>query len=50
MVIPYYVLYCRGKLAVEDKPSELSISVERGDQPPPISKVGPPSPSISQQR
>ena len=50
MVIPYYVLYCRGKLAVEDKPSELSSSVEREDFSPPISKVGPLSPSTSQQR
>ena len=50
MVIPYTVSYCRGKLAEEDKPSELSSSVEREDFSPPISKSGPPSPSISQQR
>ena len=49
MVIPYYVLYCRGKLAEEDKPSLLSSSVVRRDKPP-ISKVGPPSPSTSQHR
>ena len=46
----YLVLFCRGKLAVEDKPSGLTSSVERGDKAPPISKMGPPSPSTSQQR
>ena len=46
----YRVSYCRVKLAEEDDPSELTNSVERGEEPPPISKVGPPSPSTSQHR
>ena len=46
----YDASYCRLKLAEEDNPSELTNSVERGESVPPISKVGPPSPSTSQHR
>ena len=46
----YLVLYSRVKLVEEDEPLELTNSVERGEEPPPISKLGPPSPSTSQHR
>ena len=49
-LILYIMSYCMVKLAEEDNPSELTSSVERGEKPPPISKVGPPSPSTSQHR
>ena len=48
--VTYDMPYCRGKLAEDDKPSELTNSVEPGEYSPPISKVEPSSPSTSQQR
>ena len=50
MLTLYFVLYCKVKLAEEVKPSELTSSVERPEYPPPMSNIGPPSPSTSQHR
>ena len=50
MLTLYVVLYSRGKLIEEDKPSGLTSSVERGEELPPSNKVGPPSPSTSQHK
>ena len=50
MLILYSVLYSRVKLAEEDDPSWLTNSVERSESSPPISKVGPVSPSTSQHK
>ena len=50
MLTLYFVLYCKVKLAEEVKPSELTSSVERQEYLPPMSNIGPPSPSTSQHR
>ena len=50
MLTLYSVLYCKVKLAEEVKPSELTSSAERSESPPPMSNIGPPSPSTSQHR
>ena len=47
-VNPYIESYFKVKLAEEDEPSEVTNSVERLEVWPPISKVGPFSPSTSQ--
>ena len=51
MLTLYSVLYCKVKLAEEVKPSELTSSVEtESEYPPPMSNIGPPSPSTSRHR
>ena len=50
MVILYSVSYVKVKLAFDEEPSGLTNSVERSEYSPPISKVGPPSPSTSQHK
>ena len=50
MYILHYVSYVKVKLAEDEEPSWLTNSVERLEWIPPISKVGPFSPSTSQHR
>ena len=50
VIILYSVSYVKAKLAVENEPSELINSVERGEYWPPINKVGPFSPSRFQHK
>ena len=50
MLILYSVSYFRLKLAEVDEPSALTNSVDRKDFFPPISKVGPSSPSTFQHK
>ena len=50
MAILYRVSYVKVKSVEEDKPSELTNSVERGEKLPPINKMGPFPPSTSQHK